>query len=503
MNDYLYSLIVELDRQERLHITNTLKSNKKNTILLNFFSYLCDQKKFDEKHIKASIQNKTLQKFYPQYKRKLYDAILKAMRQYNKSQPIEKKLYDQLKDITFLFEKGRINEAFSLIEKGQKVAKKHQVYELELLFLKWKLLLTSKVGSLTTKKKTFNDVQARVNICLKTNEGLFLNRLKHYTYLFEKKNTLINLPPQKRSIASKNLLKKLDIQMDINNSSEINYGYHLLHYQIYLLENNLVKVKFHLEKAVSIIEEKTNKTIRDYHNYVIGLANLIEIAFLNRNIKEMDKYLSNLIEVDKKYGKNVLIRPLTRNYIPLFQLHYDILTNQNSNEKPIQKVEFQIENEQNENNVRSSLCLAAATHYWLQKNYSKALDYILIFKDFQNQSINFYAYKFLELIIYYELKEYQLLDSKTRSIYRYLSEQDQYNKVERAVLKAVKKGIHAKNKEETKEIIRQLVNFIKTSEHDSNIISLRYIYFEEWFEAELSGESVQDIFKKQLVSVPT
>lgn len=497
MNDYLYSLIIELDRQERLHITNTLKSNKKNTILLFFFSYLCDQRKFDEKNIKENIQNKTLKKFYPQYKRKLYDAILKSMRQYNKNQPIEKKLYDQLKDITFLFEKGRIGEAFTLIEKGRKVANKHQLFELELLFLKWKLLMSSKVTALTSKKKLFNELQNQVKQCLKTNETLFVIRLKHFTYLYEKRNTLLNLPPHKRSIASRNLLKTLDIKINEDNLSEINYGYHLLHYQIYLLENNLSKVKFHLESAVKLIEGKPSKSIRDYHNYVIGLANLIEIAFLNRNPSAMEKYLHSLKEVDKKMGKNALIRPLTGNYIPLFQLHYDVLTNHDSADKPIQKIDIQINNERNENNVRSTLCLAAATYYWLHKDHSKALDYILKFKDFQNQSINFYAYKFLELIIYYELKEYQLLDSKTRSVYRYLSEQDQYNKVERAVLKALKKGIHAKNKEETKEIIQQLVNFIKTSGNDSNIISLRYIYFEEWFESELSGESVQDIFKNQ------
>jgi hypothetical protein len=57
MNDYLYSLIIELDTQERLFITNTLKFNKEDSILIFFFNYLCELKKFDEQTIKSSIKN--------------------------------------------------------------------------------------------------------------------------------------------------------------------------------------------------------------------------------------------------------------------------------------------------------------------------------------------------------------------------------------------------------------------------------------------------------------
>ncbi len=502
MNDYLYSLIVELDRHERLHITNTLKQNKKNTILLFFFNYLCELNKFDESQIKTKVKNETLKKFYPQYKKKLYDAIIKAMRNYNKNELIEKKLYDLLNDITFLFGKGRVNEANDLISKGVKISHKHQIFELEIVFWKWRLQTVSKINNFLTKKKHYDEIQMSVKKCLKLNEKLTQNRLKHYTYLFEKKNKIINLPPKKRSVAAQKLLASLDLKIDDDNTSEINYGYHLLHYQIYILENNLPKVKYHLEKAVNFIKTKPYKEAKDYYNYGVGLANLTEMAFLDRSIDKMEGYLNELIELDRKIGINSLLKSILNNYIPIFQLHFNILTNQSDNDKSVKNIKIQINNDKNTNPIRSSLCLAAATHYWLKKDHSKALDFILKFKDFQNESNYFYAYKFLELIIYYELKEYQLLESKLRSIYRYLSEQDHYGEVERALLRTFKKGIHTKNRDKTKRIIRELVDLFKLSDQNESVIALRQIYFEEWFEAELKGISIQELLKeKQLLSL--
>ena len=141
MNDYLYSIVFELDKQERSYITNGLKANKSNSLLLTLFNYLCDHKSFDEASIKSHLKNATLIKFYPQYKRKLYNAILRIMRQYNRNKSFEKDTYDMLKDICFLVEKGRLHDAFKLAEKGQKLTHQNEIYDLEQLFWKWKLML--------------------------------------------------------------------------------------------------------------------------------------------------------------------------------------------------------------------------------------------------------------------------------------------------------------------------------------------------------------------------
>jgi hypothetical protein len=493
MNDYLYSLIIELDTQERLFITNTLKFNKEDSILIFFFNYLCELKKFDEQTIKSSIKNKTIQKFYAQYKWKLYDAILRIMRQYNKSESTEKDLYDMLKDITFLFEKGRLNEVYTLALKGQSIAEKHEIFDLEMVFIKWLLMMAPRVSRAFDKNGDYELLKKITAKSLDDNQNLFSYRLKHLIYLHEKHENLIDLPPKQRSVASRKLLAELDLNEKDTQSAELKYGYHLIQYQIYLLESNLEKAKYHLYKAMDVLENKHHKEDRDYYNYIIGIINLIEIAFFSREVQVMDKLLDKLIEIEDTFGRKTLPRPYIKSYRPMFQLHYRTLDNKPGREKIALELVDQIENYNTPSSIKSEICLTLATYHWLKKDHAKALDFILQFKDYQNESVHFYAYRFLELIIYYELGEYYLLDSKTRSIYRYLSKRDQYNKVEKAILTAIKKGIRSKTKDETKEVLRELVNFLKTSKPTANVISLRYIYFEEWFESILEGVSVSEL----------
>lgn len=493
MNDYLYSLIIELDTQERVFITNTLKFNKEDGILIYYFNYLCELKKFDEAHIKKNIKNKTIKKYYAQYKRKMYDAILKIMRQYNKNESIEKELFDMLRDITFLFEKGRLQEVYSLAQKGQALAEQQEIFDVEMVFIKWQLMLAPRVVKAFHKNGDYDLLQGLTAKTLEHNNNLFSYRIKHLTYLHEKHNNLINLPPMQRSKASRKLLEDLNLHEKTTNSLEIQYGYHLIQYQIYLLESNLDKAKFHLQKAMEVLESKVHREDRDYYNYVIGIINLIEIAFYRREVKSMDLLLDKLIEIEDTFGKRTLTRPFIKNYRPMFQIHYRTLSNNSGRAKIANELIHQIEDFNTPHSIKSEICLTLATYYWLNKDHEKALDFILQFKDYQNESVHFYAYRFLELIIYYEMGEYYLLDSKTRSIYRYLSKRGQYNKLEKAILNAIKKGMRSKTKEETKAVLNELVNFLKSSKPTPAVISLRYIYFEEWFESILEGISVTEL----------
>jgi hypothetical protein len=454
---------------------------------------LCELKKFDEQNIKTTIQNTTIQKYYAQYKWKLYDAILRIMRQYNKNESTEKDLYDMLKDITFLFEKGRLHEVYALAQKGQAIAEKLEIFDLELVFIKWLLMMSPRVSRAFDKNGDYEQLKQMTSKSLEDNHSLFSYRIKHLIYLHEKHENLIDLPPKQRSVASRKLLADLDLTEKVTQSSELQYGYHLIQYQIYLLESNLDKAKYHLYKAMDVLEAKPHKEDRDYYNYVIGIINLIEIAFFRREVDVMDKLLDKLIEIEDTFGKKTLPRPYIKSYRPMFQLHYRTLSNNPGREKIALELVEQIDNYNTPSSIKSEICLTLATYYWLKKDHKKALDFILQFKDYQNESVHFYAYRFLELIIYYELGEYYLLDSKTRSIYRYLSKRDQYNKVEKAILTAIKKGIRSKTKDETKEVLRELVNFLKSSKPTANIISLRYIYFEEWFESIVKDISVSEL----------
>ena len=285
----------------------------------------------------------------------------------------------------------------------------------------------------------------------------------------------------------------LDLNVVNSSSKEIRYGNHLLHYQIFLLENNFEDAKKHLEQAMSLIKSKKRIEDRDQHNYVIGIVNLIEIAFVNREVNEMKRLLEELSEIEERFGNRSLVNPLLKVYQPLFRLHHSILSGNLSIANPIKQLIVAINNEHTTKGDKSYLCLTCATYFWIIGERNKSLDYILKFKDFQNESSNFYAFRFLELIIYFELKEFNLLDSKTRSLYRYLSERDQYNRMEKALMNTLKKGIHAKDKHETETYLKELFQFLKNNQPSSSVYSLRYIYFEEWAESIFLKISIQEL----------
>ncbi len=383
MSDYLYSIIEELDKQERSYITNTLKVKKSDNLLLTFFNYLCEHKKLEEQAIKAHINNDTFIKYYPQYKRKLFKAILKIMRQYNRNDSFEKDMYDQLKDIVFLVEKGRRQEAFKIADKCQKLSCKNELFDIEQIFIKWKLMLASSNPDMTNKTAIYESNLKTAEDNLAKNAEMFGFRVKHYKYLFQKVHTIKKLPPNQRSIKARALMKELDLHVNNTGSKEIEYGNHLLHYQLYLLDNEFEHAQMHLEKGIGIIRSKSRLEDRDHHNYVIGVVNLIEIALVNRRANEMKIHLDDLLKVKAKYGERSLVKPLLKIYLPLFQLQFAILTGDFEGNIPIKEIVTAINDERTGKANKSFLCLTCATYYWIIGKYNKALDFILQFKDFQ------------------------------------------------------------------------------------------------------------------------
>ena len=440
--DQLYSLIKSLSQGEKSFFIKSLpQSTKKNesTDYLLLFYTLDKMEEYDEEVLKEKLKNKTFVKHLAVIKNYLFNLIVKQLKSFHDESSIKNELYEILQEAEVLIKKALYKESYRVLQKAEKTAEKYEffifsqeIYD-RLLRLNYDLLTDTGVNNYSLKiyekqKTVFSKIA----------------EIAELKYLRNIRND-ISLSKGPESIKEKKLLKLLEhpLLKDGYKFKSYNagvYHYHLrgrilMHCSEFEKREKAYQVT---KKLVAHLESDPELLEINPINYSSALNNL---AYTHFQIKPNDsenalKIINKIAEIKPK-SQNLKFR--IREKVIVNMLVYYLLSKKTKEGVAYIK---QIEKEliENEASYNSDMFLSAIDSFsiihFLNGEYSKSLKWvntILNHKSTVRLDIQCFA-KVLNLLIHYELGNFDHLDYILKPTERFLIKNNSFESSHKAII---------------------------------------------------------------------
>ncbi|HMN04416.1 MAG TPA: hypothetical protein PKD45_01715 [Flavobacteriales bacterium] len=179
----LFDLIKSLTKSEKrfFKLHSSLQSGEKN--YLRIFDAVDKQREYDEEAIKKQFAKETFVRHFPSEKNHLYKLILKALRAFHAESSTTGVLKQHINNIEILFGKALYEEANKMLQRAKKIARDHERFYLWYELLAWEKMLLEEAyqsGNFT------NDLDALIE-----EEDMVLGKLRNlatYNVLYSKIN---------------------------------------------------------------------------------------------------------------------------------------------------------------------------------------------------------------------------------------------------------------------------------------------------------------------------
>lgn len=142
-SDDLFELLKSLNKHEKRYIRLYSSKQEGSKIYLQLFDALDKAKIFDEKLFRKQNSKEKFIKHYSFNKHYLYSLIIKCLAAYNSEKSVDAKIHSMIMQCKILFEKTLYSQYFRSIEKAKKYALKHerfgyllQILEMEKIIIK-------------------------------------------------------------------------------------------------------------------------------------------------------------------------------------------------------------------------------------------------------------------------------------------------------------------------------------------------------------------------------
>jgi hypothetical protein len=134
--------------------------------------------------------------------------------------------------------------------------------------------------------------------------------------------------------------------------------------------------------------------------------------------------------------------------------------------------------------------------YFGSGNYDKAIDYVhRIINGPMDLRIDLQCYaRLIHLLSHYELGNYEILDSLSKSVQRFMEKMKNFTKAEEALLKFLKNSFDEKNPEKIKMALDKLLEEIKHLENNRHETrAFAYLDLISWVESKVKGKTMEEI----------
>ncbi|MCB9169724.1 MAG: hypothetical protein H6594_05155 [Flavobacteriales bacterium] len=137
----LHDLIRSLSKSEKrfFKLHSALQSGDKN--YLKIFDAVDKQKTYDEEALKEQFKGETFIRHFPSEKNHLYKLILKALRAYYSESTSSGQLKQEIKNIEILYEKALFKECNKLLHRAKKLARDNEKFYYLFELLSWEKML--------------------------------------------------------------------------------------------------------------------------------------------------------------------------------------------------------------------------------------------------------------------------------------------------------------------------------------------------------------------------
>lgn len=502
----LFKLIKSLSKSEKrfFKLSSSLQSGDKN--YLKIFDYVEKQSRYDEELLKENFKDERFIQHLPSEKNHLYKLILKSLRSYYSEESINNLLKQEIKNVEILYKKALYKECEKFLTRAKKTAKQYEKFYYWFELISWeKKLLEEAYESGVFDSDLDQLILEETEVIEK------LRNLAEYQILYSKINYIFR---------SGGFAKNDQDRAEIDKISD----YHLIKGKNTALSSRAASICYYIKGLCAA-------TNRNYKDSYVFFNKTKEILDNNPKIKlDLGKRyimtLSHLLRcyVDEKdfvSAQNVLeeIKELkgTKGFksIDLEVRIFTISTNEQIDlynfqgqfekalalEDAVQKGRKTYGEKINKEQEIQFLYNLAYANFGIgeYKNALSCLNEVLNDNE-QNLRQDIYSFaRLFNLIIHYELENFDFLEYVAKSTNRYLNKTERDYKIESVFVKQIKKLAKANSSIHTLEILETIQQEISElmKDHQERVV-LEYFNIEAWLDSKLNSLSFSEAVQKRM-----
>ncbi len=501
-SDALILLIKSLTKSEKKAFRKTHIYSSGISDYLFLFDLIVRESNPEINVIKAMFLEKRQGSTFDASVKYLYKLLLDTLLDLRQTQDHHYYLLNQILKARVLFEKSLFEECFSLLHKVMQAAEKFENYHAHLLATKFEAEYLFALNIPVTKEKVLLSKQYRNNETLK-----IIRKINEHFALYELLKYRIALKGNIRSSQQKIELNDLVIsEMSIVASSNIESfeikKLHQLFQANYLLSVGDFKSAFYsFSELIVLFEANTHLWANPPIYYLLTIEGVLDSLRSIRNFDSMKFFvekLKNLKSYSMNFNANVsCIIYLFELFPHLDQGNFNFTYEMMNKNKEYIYDRFQLlsHTRQAELSLYSALILFCVNDFRGAHKYINKI--ILKGKDFYHLPL-YRTIRLVNLIILYELKDFDLIFHETRSIKREIKEPPGAYRIEKFMLKFLNKPIVGQSHTRRLKFWESMsdeIDVLRTDVFEKQV--LKIFDFTAWIESKLTKKALSEVLKQK------
>lgn len=505
----LHSLIKSLTKSEKrfFKLNSSLQAGDKN--YLKIFDFIEKQKKYNEDELKAYFKDETFINHLPSEKNHLYRLILKSLRAYYSDQSVSSQLKQEIKNIDILNRKALYKECSKFVIRAKELAKEYEkfYYWFELINWEKRLLEEAYESGIFT---------IDLDELIKEEQGVVdkLRNLAEYHVLYSRINYVFRSGGFTRNEAEREIVNEIE-------------DYHLIKGKNTALSTRATTICYYIKgvcsaskrdydnaitfflKAKSVMENKT-KIRDDLQQRYIATLNFIMLCYIDTY--DFDKATALVAEIKGLKGKKAFsgldstVRLFNATNIGELQL-YNRKGEFGKAMDLIPEIESGLELYEEKINKEKRLLFTYNMAYanFGHGDFRSALRYINDVLNDNEKQLRQDIYSFsriFNLIIHFELENFDFLEYDLKSAARYLNKHPKDYQVEKLFIAHIKLLAKEEDRSEKKAIFQKFhAKLGKLLTNDREKVILEYFDLQAWTDSKIENISFAEAIQKRIAAV--
>jgi len=489
----LFKLIKSLSKSEKrfFKLSSALQSGEKN--YLKIFDFIEKQPSYNEEELKNAFIDETFVKHLPSEKNHLYRLILKSLRVYYSEQSASSILKQELKNVEILYSKALYKECEKFVQRAKVLAKEHEEFYYWYELISWeKRLLEAAYEDGEFSQDLDVIVQEEEEVIEK------LRNVAEYQVIYSKINMIFRSGGFTRNeaerkivddIADYHLIKGKNTALSTRASSMCYYIKGLCAATVRNYEDS-----FQFFNRTRTILDNNPMIKQDLaQRYVLTLSFLIRCHIDINQFDEAQQLIAEMRGLEKQKGFNstdISLRILTISYNTEFDL-FHAMGDFTRAKKIAEEIELLAEDLVDKIPKEQSVLFLynKAYAYFGNGEYKRALMTLNEVLNDNEQRLRQDIYSFariFNLIIHYELENFDFLEYIVKSTNRYLNKYERDYEIEQCVLKHIRKLAKMITPTQRMEIFEKLKEEVQELMKDpQERVILEYFHLPAWIESKL------------------
>jgi hypothetical protein len=509
--DILFQLIHSLEKAEKRHFKLYIKrsSSKEDLKIILLFDAIDKLHEYDEKLLLKKLPSVQKIQLY-NLKAHLYKQILASLRLLKSADSIDLQLNEQFDYAHILYKKGLFNQSLRIIDKAKETARTNQKFT----FLTQILSLEKRIESLHITRSRQNKAELISAEALEVSNHIqIMTRLSNLALLlyswYIRHGHARNEEDERRvkEFIEKNLP---DNAWEQTGFYERLYLYQSYCWYAYIRQEFLMYFRYS-KKWIDLFEEHPLMKRVETGHYIKGLHNLLNAHFDLRDHKRFDESLRNLqnFSLTERVQENDNFRVQCFLYIAQAKINQHFL-------KGTFKEGLELVKEIEEKLKEDALFIDGhrvmvlkykmACLYFGSGDFDTCIDYLQpIINSNTDLRYDLQCYsRFLHLLAHFELGNHELMESLSKSVYRFMSKMENLTRIEEEILKFVRRSFI--NSYQLKSELQPFLEKIRLLEKDRYQTRV-FVYLDiiAWVESKVQkkplGEIMNQKYRKEVVKV--